>query len=440
VCKDEKQWASCLQAYLDDACISGCDRTCGKCVTEICHDMIPAQHEHYYANQLALSSEWPNEQGENALPTKDSSDQLFPFDSATVSTFCKGVFDEHKCDSEDLTLVYDEESFVLNGPAFEYCRFSCGRCSQTGSCYATHNSAMQMLARDPDATVGFFANEATSEWEMDFWGNDEDDETEDWRAPSTDDFFNVDEAEGDDVESDLEETSNFSFGAFSFDSADWSWGRRRRANGFNPRVAGVMNLIRKRRYLNQADDNAQQKASIDSIQTCWTKIETQDNTEMTEEIEEVEGEADIVQYIAERSQRDMAGINEYFAAVTDEVALTMPCDYMPMPYAEASEDMELHYSCELKCPIGQMAMAFNTETDVLEEIEEFNVSCESNEGHSACLSMNYPNYKLLCQTDIDYVAELELVAEEVAAESLEDGGDDYEEDALKAIYDLYALY
>ena len=87
-----------------------------------------------------------------------------------------------------------------------------------------------------------------------------------------------------------------------------------------------------------------------------------------------------------------------------------------------------------------MAMAFNTETDVLEEIKEFNVSCESNEDHSACLSMNYPNYKLLCQTDIDYVAELELVAEEVAAESLEDGGDDYEEDALKAIYDLYALY
>ena len=36
---------------------------------------------------------------------------------------------------------------------------------------------------------------------------------------------------------------------------------------------------------------------------------------MIEEIEEVEGEADIAQYIAGRSQRDMAGINEYFAAV-----------------------------------------------------------------------------------------------------------------------------
>ena len=90
-------------------------------------------------------------------------------------------------------------------------------------------------------------------------------------------------------------------------------------------------------------------------------------------------------------------------------------------------------------------MAYNTETNVLEEIKEFNVGCErynkmDEEEHSACLPAKYPNYKLLCQTDIDYVAELEKVAEEVAAESLDDGGDDYEDDVLKAIYDLYALY
>ena len=244
---------------MDNACTVGCDRTCGKCATDVCYDMIPAPHELFYANQLSVNSEWPNGDGENALPTKGSnSQQLYPFDPSFVSSFCKSVFDQHKCDSEDLRLVYNagtasEKSFVLSGPAFEYCRFSCGRCSQTGSCYATHNNAMQLLARDPDATVGFFANDAFGDWEEDFWGNDGNNETEDWSAPpSADEFFDVDEEEKDDEESNIEETSNFSFSAISFDSADWDWDfRRRRSNDFNPKLAGVVNLVRKRRYLNQ---------------------------------------------------------------------------------------------------------------------------------------------------------------------------------------------
>ena len=28
--------------------------------------------------------------------------------------------------------------------------------------------------------------------------------------------------------------------------------------------------------------------------------------------------------------------------------LEMPCVYLPMPYSEADEDMNLHYSCQLK--------------------------------------------------------------------------------------------
>ena len=49
--------------------------------------------------------------------------------------------------------------------------------------------------------------------------------------------------------------------------------------------------------------------------------------------------------------------------------------------------------------------------------------------------MKYPNFQIICQNDIDYVAALEQVAEQVAEENLEE---DYDE-VLKSIYDLYSL-
>ena len=163
--------------------------------------MIPQGHAHFYAEDSAVSSEWPNQDGGNTLPTKDASEELYPFDPASVSAFCKSVFDNHMCDSENLKLVYDagsetERDFVLNGYAYEYCRFSCGQCLQTGDCYATHNNAMQFLARDPDANT-FFLNDAAADFGWDNWGfssdNDDDNETDDWSSePSNDDFYSLD--------------------------------------------------------------------------------------------------------------------------------------------------------------------------------------------------------------------------------------------------------
>ena len=159
--------------------------------------MIPQSHAHYFEKELVISSEWPNQDGGNTLPTKDISEDLYPFDPASVSSFCKSVFDQHMCDSEDLALVYNvgtenEKTFILNGYAYEYCRFSCGQCTQAADCYTKHNSAMQYLARDPDAN-SFFVNDF-GDFGLDFWGTDDDsnNETEDW-GELQNDFFNVED-------------------------------------------------------------------------------------------------------------------------------------------------------------------------------------------------------------------------------------------------------
>ena len=85
-------------------------------------------------------------------------------------------------------------------------------------------------------------------------------------------------------------------------------------------------------------------------------------------------------------------------------------------------------------------MAYNSETDDTRDILDFNIRCErpgkmSWKENSECNSMKYPNFQIICQNDIDYVAALEQVAEQVAEENLEE---DYDE-VLKSIYDLYSL-
>ena len=87
-------------------------------------------------------------------------------------------------------------------------------------------------------------------------------------------------------------------------------------------------------------------------------------------------------------------------------------------------------------------MAYNSAKDTLEEAEQFNMQCHRTsklgwKAPSICMSMSYPNYDLVCQNDIDYVAELEKVAEQVAAESLDESVDDYVADVLNDIYQLY---
>ena len=95
-----------------------------------------------------------------------------------------------------------------------------------------------------------------------------------------------------------------------------------------------------------------------------------------------------------------------------------------------------------KCPTGQVPMAYNSAKDTLEETDQFNMQCHRTsklgwKAPSVCMSMSYPNYDLVCQNDIDYVAELEQVAEQVAAESLDESVDDYVADVLSDIYELY---
>jgi len=50
LCQDKKQWADCVVAYANGECHSTdeCDRTCNKCNTNTCFDMIPHAHTYFY--------------------------------------------------------------------------------------------------------------------------------------------------------------------------------------------------------------------------------------------------------------------------------------------------------------------------------------------------------------------------------------------------------
>ena len=107
--------------------------------------MIPQPHDHFFQKGMAVKSEWPSleNSGSNILPSKkrEMVNDVYPFDEGAVSDTCLRIFKDHNCEAQNLELTYTwlraddseaTETITLNGLAFEYCRFSCGRCLHSG--------------------------------------------------------------------------------------------------------------------------------------------------------------------------------------------------------------------------------------------------------------------------------------------------------------------
>lgn len=440
-CRDEEQWGTCITAYANKECIAGCDRTCGKCNTDICYDMIPHPHDKFWHDGLSVKSEWPtfSNDGGNTLPSKtdDIVDDLYPFLEGAVSQFCIDVFRQHLCDSQDLVLTYTDPAkgsshdIVLTGFGYEYCRFSCGRCLQTAGCYQTHNSAMQFLARDPDADSGFNLGFDTDAWN--FGGFD-----------STIDSFQEDEAEpevSEGMQNDEGLQDPWSFDSFEEpEESSWNWDsfgwfRKKRdvdmpkeeilkaalksiafgltyEHGPNPRFNHIVELVRKRRQtLNQMGDvTIERQQYFDSINVCWGANDSEESEPLEDvsvEEEEEDGDNELDQIIERRSEEDNAGIEAYFSAKadTDNMEL-LGCEYDPIAIADDSYlGMTLYYRCYLQCSGNSTPAAYNANEDATKEIDpdHFNVECyrpnnilNKIKPVSPCDAMNAPGWSLIC--------------------------------------------
>merc|ERR1712176_1171189 len=507
-CQDTKQWTNCITAYANKECDRevGCDRTCGKCNTNICYDMIPQPHDHFFQKGMAVKSEWPSleNSGSNILPSKkrEMVNDVYPFDEGAVSDTCLRIFKDHNCEAQNLELTYTwlraddseaTETITLNGLAFEYCRFSCGRCLQTDGCFSTHNNAMQFLARDHDADTaslnlgfGSFGQEGSFNWnDFNFGGDtiESFDEVED-TAPSegvyqnqANSFFEESEAEEIEVQDNFSEVRGFeAFGGFDFGSFGWEWRKRRDLNGmdrgkviqaalksvindlqknYGPKATGqVIEHFRKRRQsqlLGEIAGNERQQ-HLESIQTCWVK-NSADAAGVGEAVEQFEEEeesgSDIDQIIERRGNEDDRGIDIYINNFVDtEKVENTGCDYHPMPFLDTDGSMMLHYLCDLKCGSGDFLSAYNSMTEETEAIKEFLVGCDRQDikarQPSSCKALRYPNWRVFCQ-EVDEPEVVEAVENNAAYDNAADENNTAEEesaldDYLASIYDMYKMY
>lgn len=455
-CRDEKQWGICLTAYSIGECMDGCDRTCGKCSTDICYDMIPQPHDKFWHDGLSVGSEWPNfaNDGGNTLPQKvdDIVNDLYPFNRGAVSEFCQEVFTNHWCDKENLILTYSDpekglsHDIELKGSAYEYCRFSCGRCLQTAGCYSTHNNAMQFLARDPDADSDFnnfnfgwgsFNTDSDSDggWNWDSAESESEPEVEaeiEAEVTASPDMMNDDSAWDWGLDSD--EEGEWDFGSFD---TDWGFGRKRRGVNLskeellksalknivaglqyhNPKSqARILELVRKRRQtLNQMESNGDRQANFDSINICWGANDANEAAEEVEEVEEEEEAGSLIDQIIERRQDDdVWGITNYFNSKADLEEMELgECTYHPMPASEPSGGMMLYYDCEFRCSGNKIPVAYNPWAETDEEMNRFfekdeylKMICsrtpkmtnkKRGQAASICNSQEHPDLKLLCE-------------------------------------------
>lgn len=507
-CQDTKQWTNCITAYANKECDreAGCDRTCGKCNTNICYDMIPQPHDLFFQKGLPVKSEWPSPEnsGSNILPSKkrEMVNDVYPFDEGAVSDTCLTIFKNHNCEAQDLELTYTwtkadnteaTETITLAGMAFEYCRFSCGRCLQTDGCFSTHNNAMQFLARDHDADTaslnlgfGSFGSEGTFDWnDFNFGGEtiQAPDEVED-SAPSEGDFQNdnwfVEEPKDEEAESDddfgVVEFNSFNMESFDFGGFDsWEWKRKRRdldnvsravvikaalndvisklQKNYGPKAAGhVMELVRKRRQsalMGEITSNERQQ-HMESIQTCWVKNSADAasvgaSAEVLEEEEESGSQID--QIIERRVMEDNRGIDIYVDSFADiNNVENSGCNYHPMPYLDTDGAMMLHYLCDLRCPSGKVLSAYNSMNEKTEVIEEFLVGCErqglKTRQPSSCAALRYPNWRVFCQ-ETDEPEQAAVAEDNSASQATADNSStqsDDLDDYLASIYDMYKMY
>jgi len=486
VCRDEKQWGSCLTAYANKECTDGCDRTCfngkshaSEACTPLCYDMIPQPHDKFWQDGITVKSEWPNfmNDGGNTLPSKKESvvNDLYPFKGGANSDFCIEVFTKKLCNTHDVVLTYADESsshdIVLTGPAYEYCRFSCGQCTQSSGCYETHNFAMQALTKAPDAKTNFnfgnfgdFFGEVKSEVESEAVQvtNEEKEgksdasatqnENDEAPTPKPTPIMQHDPTmaafEAFEWTVPNEESFEWDFGGFnSFD-----WGRKRRSTNLSqaellkaalenivsglsytsPKFNRVAGLVRKRRQaLDQLTvELAEQQVHFDSIETCWMHLdyeEYEDLEEIEDNCEECESEGNDNQYVDRRYIKDNDGMKAYFNSKVnfeeDEMEL-LNCDYQPMPSIETYSGMDLHYYCTLKCNANKVPRAYNplaiTEDKKEQEADVVLMKCHRTKSmekkHAMASICNIPSHgeaglSLICVPDPDAEVEESITSE-----------------------------
>jgi len=412
--------------------------------------MIPQPHDKFWHDGLSVRSEWPNfaNDGGNTLPQKvdDIVNDLYPFNRAAVSEFCQTVFTNHWCDKQDLVLTYSDpekgssHDIQLTGYGYEYCRFSCGRCLQTAGCYSTHNSAMQFLARDPDADSDFNT--------FNFGWSDSNDGGWNWDSgtiesePEVETEIESEVTASPDMENDIQEAvwdwnvggeaDEWDFGSFD----GWGFRKRRDLNlskrellksalknivaglqYHNPKsTARILELVRKRRQtLNQMEDNGDRQAYFDSINMCWGANDANEAAEEVEEVEEEEEAGSLFDQIIERRQGDdVWGITDYFNSKADLEDMELgECTYHPMPASEPSGGMVLYYDCEFRCSGNKIPVAYNpwAETDeemnrYFEKDEYLKMTCSRTpkmtnkrpgQAPSICTSQEHPDLKLFCE-------------------------------------------
>jgi hypothetical protein len=503
-CADELQWADCLLAYTKGECgnvAKTCERTCGKCsytdTAPICYDLIPAAHDQYYDEGSRVKSEWPNysNTGDNSFPSKKSNTGLYPFDMSNVSTFCTDVFEKHQCDEVNLKLIYDknkptEMEFILTGKAYEYCRFSCGHCTQSSDCYRQHNDAMLLLSSSPKSNDDLFEQTDnfgvfdSFEFGSDFgdWGFNDDSEAE------TDDFSSsmqldateekqvieeeAEEGAAEDNDAGQFEWDSFGFGSFDFGSfGDW---RRRRSASEQADKAAIFKAVIKdivnkldhspispklahrivERYRRQAMVG-QNPSTIDgelfnSLKVCWDMSNdlrqagnednfNEEDYEFGEE-EEEENISILDQILDRRFPTDIRGIKNYSnKKVADEVEMG-DCSHKSWPYNEADNTMKLYYVCDLQCPSNHMPASYNPKDaeEPIKVINEFVMTCTRGRKYkptqaSDCIALAHPDLDIICEKH-------EQEEENTVAEHDEVDESAEEENNYAAYYENYLNY
>jgi len=373
-CKDKRDFLTCFDAFNNGECASftngECDRTCGYCFDNPdCYDLVPPNEGTLRAatgERAVAHSIWPNQSnnGQNTYPVvayspsnsdyefnygEDSGDDHFPFDRSMISIFCQDVFGRGECDTYP---DYQYDGRDLKHYGRDYCRFTCGQCKlplDGGQCWQKHNNLVGYLA-SLHVTTGPM-------WGGDAWGDE----------------------------------SAWSMPEYEWQEAEWdagSWGRKKRSTGVDqmPRNELIAEAIesmifpalkdalplnaRKRRMAwghdammgqspvdtNDVVDTVSQLKQINCFKDYFMANDGESSEIMEDLEEEVEEEAEdpTDRVRDQRRETDHDGIKIWLEDNAPEGTglANGYCEDFVVPVVDAFSEMELAYTCFLKCESG----------------------------------------------------------------------------------------
>lgn len=380
-CKDTKDFLTCFDAFNNGECASfsngECDRTCGLCFNNPdCYDLIPPNEgtlRTAIGDKAVAHSIWPNQSnnGQNTYPVvaysgsnsaygdynygADSGDDHFPFDRSMISSFCQEVFGEGECDSYP---NYQYDGRDLKHLGRDYCRFTCGQCKlplDGAQCWQKHNNLVGYLAGLHVTSGPIWGGDS---WGEATWGMPEyETETEDWGSMA------------------------------EWDAAEWGRKKRdaSRVDGMPrneliaeaiesmifPKLKDALPLNARRRRMAWGHDAMMGQSPVDTNEVmdtvsqlkqinCFKAYFMANEGEETEILgdreeeaeEEVENPTDRVR--DQRRETDHDGIKIWLEDNAPEGTglANGYCEDFVVPVTDAFSEMELAYTCFLKCESG----------------------------------------------------------------------------------------